>query len=575
MVGRIVHPTYTTAMTTEVDRRKLEGRSGMSDGDGDRKLSVLRTFRQHRNPIVVALLAAILSMLLLIAAGTPPGYPVNDSGAYHRMVALWSESGAPVFIGWNEMTLLGHLAVGVMADSVGAGSIRALQLLVGLAGALIVALIAAIPARRGLAGASAVLLGLCWIANPVVLVSATGFMTEVPESLWAVLWLVACASWLRRGGAGMAFIWVCAAVLAFSVRQTAVVLPVAAALAGFAFQKRVSTGLLAGATLAIDGFLWWYRASLPLANVRPISDHWKASDLPELVSRTGAHQVEALVTIGLLLLPLVICMVVNRGRSAVTRVGAAVAGAAAICLLVTRAVFPFWRNIMAPTGLLTDTLPPHDSLPEFLPVWVGLVATVLGVMALAVLASIDWRERFMQEPAILLSLLALAAYVTLASAPAQPFDRYLVPALAFATLAVVSAQEKAALKWKPATILILVVCAGSSAFGVQRLHARQRAVWKVASAVVDAGVSPQKVDAGIEWNMAHQPVPFRPENARFDRPNLSWYEAYPFTELEPTRRLWIGEPPVNWEAVEVHTLPSGHDVLVLAPVAEEPESSPD
>lgn len=525
--------------------------------------------QRHRTPIAAAGLAAALSLLLLIAAGTPPGYPVNDSAAYHRMVEMWSDTGHPVFIGWNEMTLLGHLAVGVAADRVGAGSIRALQLLAGIAAALIAAMVTVVPARRGLAGASAVLLGLCWMANPLVLVSATSFMTEIPETLWAVVWLVACAIWLRRGGIGSASVWVVAAVLAFSVRQTAVALPVAALFAGLVFRKRLSSMLLASLTLAIDAMLWFYRAELPLATVRPISDHWGAAGLPGLLLQTASHQAQALTTLGILLIPLAACVALNRRLTAVNRWGIVVGGGVSVCLAATQSVFPFWHNIMATTGLLTDTLPPHDPLPLVLPDWSRVLATVFGVLSLAVLVSTNWRGRFRQEPAILLSGLALTAYVTLASISAAPFDRYLVPSLVFAVLAVVSAEAPAALRWRPVAVVVLLGCAGLSASSVQGLHHRQQDVWQIATSLVTGGVNPQRIDAGLEWNMWHQPTPFRRKNSRLDHSSLWWYEAYPFTEMNPARRMWIGVPPEGWCAIEAHVLPSGHEVLVLAPANEE------
>lgn len=501
--------------------------------------------------------------MVLLAAGLPPGYPVNDAGAYHRMVEAWWQNGRPTYIGWNEMTLLGHLAPAVLLRAVGGGSVAARQLLVGFGALVLTALLCGLLVRTGARPGEAVAAAVAWLAIPLTLLSATCFMTEAPQALWCVAWLAAFTAWCRRGGAPAAVGWVSFAVAAFSVRQTGVVLPLAAAAAVFvvARERRGSTLALAAAALAADAGLWFYRGTLPLASVRPLTELMVALD-PEALAgaaiRTGA---EALATVGLLLTPVAAAAVGARGRDAVTAGGAVVGVAVALVLLVAGSSFPFWPNTLTVVGLLPDTLPPHGALAPVLPGWAWGLMTLLGVGSLAVLASqvID-RER-LREPAVAASLAAVLGLVAVTAVSRAPFDRYLVPVVPLAVVAVAAAPRGGRRRLWP--LAVLTAALAFSAVSVRGLHERQRAVWGVAEAQVSAGVPAEAVDGGFEWNLWHQPVPFAPEERRDPNAVLTWYESYPFTRLEPVRRLWIGEVPEGWREVSRVEIPGGHDLKVL------------
>jgi len=507
--------------------------------------------------------AAGFGLVVLLAAGLPPGYPVNDAAAYHRMVELWRQNGHPTFIGWNEMTLLGHLAPAVLLDAVGGGSVVARQLLVGFGAVLLTALLGGLLARSGVRPGEAAAAALAWLATPLTLLSATCFMTETPQALWCVAFVAAFAAWCRGGGAAAAVGWVFFAVAAFAVRQTGVVLPLAAAVAVVVVgrERRGVTFALAGAALAADAGLWLYRGTLPLASVRPLAQLLPQLEPVPLLGGVLQRSAEALATVGLLLTPVAAVVVGRRGRGAVTAGGAAVAAAVALVLLVTGSSFPFWPNTITVAGLLPDTLPFHGALAPVLPGWVWGLLILLGVGSLAVLASEAADRERLREPVVAAALAALVALVAVTALSRAPFDRYLVPVIPLAIVAVAARPRGGGRRLWP--LAVLAAALAVSVVSVRGLHERQRAVWGVAEAQVAAGVPAAALDGGFEWNLWHQPVPFAPEERRDPGAVLTWYESYPFTRLEPVRRLWLGEVPGGWRAVARVDIPGGHGLGVL------------
>ena len=423
--------------------------------------------------------------------------------------------------------------------------------------------------RSGLRPGEAVSAALAWLANPLTLLSATCFMTEAPQALWCVAWLVAFAAWCGGGGAGSGVGWAAFAAAAFAVRQTGVVLPLASAAAA-AFvagrDRRGRTFALAAAVLAADAGLWLYRGSLPLASVRPLADlvlPFEPLPLLGTVIRRGA---EALATTGLLLTPVAVAVAVAgaRGRAAVTTGGAVVGAAVGLVLLVTGSSFPFWPNTLTVAGLLPDTLPLHTALPAVLPAWVWGLVTLVGVASLAVLASQTLDRDRLREPVVVAALGAAGGLVLVAAISRSPFDRYLVPVVPLAIVAVAAAPRGARRRLWPAPALgMLLAALVISAVAVRGLHARQRAVWGAAEEQVAAGVPATAVDGGFEWNLWHQPAPFSPEERRDPGGVLAWYESYPFTRLDPVRRLWVGAVPEGWLEVSRRQIPGSHELRVL------------
>jgi len=514
----------------------------------------------------LAALASLLTIALLVVAGTPPGYPVNDAAAYHRMVELWAEHGQPLFIGWNEMTLLGHLLVGVAAHHLGAASITARQLLVGAEAALVSALLVLFLARRGGTGLPCLATALTWLASPLVVVSATCFMTEIPVTVASVCWLLAFAAWVSSPRAGTACAWVMAAVLAFSIRQTGIVLPLAAAFTAPVMPDRRRPHVVAFASLviALDGLLYWYRSTLPLATIRPLSSFWSSTSLLTTAATSLVHCAQASVTIALWLAPLTVLLVWRQRGRAVALPGVAAAGVAGILCALGGSTFPFWRNITTHQGLLPDTLPHHGALAPLAPSALWLLLTVLGLVSLAVLFTALLGRDVYKEPITLALAASCLGFLLLAALPTTPWDRYLVPVLPLSVALLGSGRTDRA-RWRPPAVLLLATLCLCSAWCVRQLHRRQLAVWAIAEQVVATGVDPRRVDGGFEWNLWHQEAPFDPAQRRPPAAVLTWYESYPFTRLEPLRRLWIGSPPSGWHQLEQHTIPGGYRVSILAP----------
>ncbi len=510
----------------------------------------------------------VLAAVVLTAAGQGSGLPHNDAGAYHRMVDLWIRQGHPVFIGWNEMTLLGHLAWARVACFSGLSHVAARQWLTGLQALLtVLVLFASIRRLRpGLSPAATGVLAAAWLANPITLLSATSFMTGIPATLWLAVTLLAFLHWSENGGPASLTLATLGALAAFSIRQTSIVavgaIAVASLLPAMPRRKRWSGLLAATAAGALSGALWLYRATIPLATIRPMRAVLVSGPPLHAAAAFGRHAVEAAVLCALLLVPLIVLS--SRGSVRGTIRGALLGLPLLAVPFLTGTPAPFWGNILTPTGLAPDLLPPHGALPPAVPSGVLWLLTVIGAFAAGtVLGSIQWRP-VLSRPGPLALLLTIAGTLAATAMIAAPFDRYLVPALAlFGPLAAAGMPEPPGNTRTGAALVLLAAFLAWGAAGSRFVHERERALWNIAATEVERGTPAIAVDGGFEWNLWHQPVPFHPEEARSSRPVLVWYERYPFTRLHPTVRLWIGPPPPGWTITRRCPIPGGLTVSVL------------
>ncbi len=508
-------------------------------------------------------------LLLLAGAGAGSGLPHNDAGAYHRMVDLWCSSGRPVFIGWNEMTLLGHLAWGRLLAALGLVSVAARQWSVALQAVLAVLVLVALARRLGPGSgpAAAVLAGTVWLANPISMLSATSFMTEIPATLWTAVSLGAFALWGEDDGHPSPAAWgaAAAAVAAFSVRQTSALLVPAMLAGSMLVPGRVRRTGLAAAAAAGGGdlLLWGSRSSIPLATVRPMHAMLVGGGPAGAGLHVLRHLLAGLALWGLLLAPLAL-LVRPRGW----RWTAATAAAVAAALAILGAVPPLWGNILTAQGLAPDLLPPHAPLaPVVSPACSWVLAAAGSVAAAVLLGGLRWGA-ILRRPGTLAVAVTAAGTLVAAAILARPFDRYLVPVLALSGPLVAATGGAAAGRVR--RFLAWTALAGMAlwgAWGSHAVHRRQAAIWSVARAAVAGGVPPARVDGGFEWNLWHQPVPFHPEEARPPGSVLVWYEVYPFTRLRPAVRLWMGPAPEGWEVSERHAILGGLEVSVLRPAA--------
>lgn len=505
-------------------------------------------------------------LLVLAAAGAGSGLPHNDAGAYHRMVDLWAAGGRPVFIGWNEMTLLGHLAWGRILAACGLASVGARQWSVALQAALAVLALAALARRLGpgLGRWTALLAASAWLANPISMLSATSFMTEIPATLFTALSLAGFARWSDEDRHPPLALWgaAAAAVAAFSVRQTSALL-VPAMLAGSLLLRGRSRRAGLAAALAAgmgDLLVWAYRSSLPLATIRPMRAMLVQGGAGEAGLQAARHLLEGLALSGLLLAPLAFLVGPRRWR-VTAAAGAALAAAAGIL----GGAPPLPGNVLTSWGLAPDLLPPHGALTPALPPiasWLLLVAGCLG--AAVILSGLDWGG-LLRRPGAAAVAVTAGGMLAAAAVLAHPFDRYLIPVLALAGPLAAAGRHSPGRRRHRLAWACLAALTLWGAWGSRTVHQRQDEIWSVAQQVVAGGIPADRVDGGFEWNLWHQPVPFHPEEARPPAAVLVWYESYPFTRLRPQVRLWVGPPPEGWSVSERHAIRGGVVVSVLRP----------
>ncbi len=486
------------------------------------------------------------------------------------MVNLWVQNGHPVFIGWNEMTLLGHLAWGRLLALMGLTSIAARQWGTAVQAVFTVLLMAWLVRylRPDLSRLVAALAALSWLANPITLLSATSFMTEVPTTLWVVATLAAFARWEMSDRSGWIVVSAMTAVAAFSVRQTSVVLPVALAAASLFLtsRRRRIVGLVTELiVISLDGALWLYRSSLPLATIRSTRSLIVDGTATRIALSAGLHTVQALVLCSLLMLPLVLLTPSRSGRRLAT--GAALGILATALLAIKHSTFPFWGNILTPHGILPDLLPPSGPYPVAIGPVEAWTATILGAVAMGIVVSSGCWRHLTRTVAGRALVLAGGGHLAAMAVAALPFDRYVVPVLALGILIVATAFPSS--PSKPAGIVsaaVLGLLVVLSAAAAQHFNHRQQSVWRLATEVARQHAIPaERLDGGFEWNMWNQPVPFHPDEAHDSGSVPVWYEAYPFTRMDPEVRLWIGPPPPGWKVSERHAISDGLQISVLVP----------
>ncbi|MGH3599405.1 MAG: glycosyltransferase family 39 protein [Pseudonocardiaceae bacterium] len=505
--------------------------------------------------------AAAWSPWLIVVAGVCVGLPVvvgalsgnltiphNDAWSMSRITATFAGTGQIRLLGWNDMNLIGQV---VMLGPLGS-SLVVQQLAVAVLSVLCLLcayrlLAVSLTTRNAVLGT--VLLGI-W---PGWASLSTSFETDVPAFAATFAALLLGRRALRRDSAGWLTAALVVSVWAVSIREQAIVAPVAILVYGWLTRRsrqRLGARALCLGTITtaavLVGFEVW-RWGLPLGqNPAPSAGTLRfLGDLVACGSRTY-------LTLALCLAPAVLVGAARHrwDRRDCSAIGVAVV-VVALALLCGGAV----GHYLEPSGEYSQVLPgarlviPHD-------VWDALVALgcVSGVLLLPV-ARDRWRS---VDPLLgLYTILAGVEIVVIGAAGNAVFDRYL-PALLPGTVAVIlshpgrrsmprppdrsrlsAARRRVptglALRGSAAVALgfIGVISASLAANG----FAFDAARWQAAQRLASAGVPPRRIAAGLEWTGWHSPHGMIYRDSRAGQPGgwqLAFYRASACVALSPS-----------------------------------------
>ncbi len=519
---------------------------------------------------LTALLALTVIWIAMAALIHPVGnFPLNDDWVYSRAVRLILQTGRFALPSAASANVIGQAYWGALfclPFGFSFNALRASTLLLGWAGVLALFLLL----RELGAGRTVAAVGAATLAcNPIYLVLAATFMTDVPFTALFTIALFLYTRGARRGEAALLAGAYAVAFAAISVRQFGLVLLVGFGAAHIA-RKGFGAPALAAAMLPVLAAValqleydHWMIASgrtpvipVPLGELLPVSAsgafvfvHHIANRLPALLAYPG-----------LLLAPFWACLALAR-RPAAPPARRRLLLAARSLLALGCAGFLLWhgtlitslRNILIPSGIgpltLRDTFELHVNMPV-IPVfahdlWVALtlLSAVLSVLVVwqvaATGAGVIFGPRRPDDWLVILPLTVIAAYgagtIMALGANGQVFDRYMLP-LVPAAAALLVAQPGFAWRVRPAAarlvpaILLLVIFAG---FGVPAAHdylAWNRARWRATGTLLASGVPASRIDGGYEFG--------------------GWYLYRPDYQLQPDKSFW-------WVADDTYVIASG------------------
>jgi hypothetical protein len=283
--------------------------------------------------------------------------------------------------------------------------------------------------------------------------------------------------------------------------------------------------LLAGSVLyvfcvaSIFAFLHWFHKQ-PYSVPEPlVRDHLS----PRSFFMIGRTLIQASLETALLLLPVLLLFIPvfpRRNR----RAAILLAGAISICVLfglmmphrprMSLLLAPFLRNCITIYGFMNDK-PFHGERPMILTPGVRLLLTTLVVVSVISFFAFLFTRRDQSSNAVgrvqlswyqfgvVIVPFTLAYLVLLLprGATNELFDRYLLPILTFAMIAILRVyQEQIQPRIPAATLIPIAIFAAFGIAGTHDLFALLRARVAVANELLANGVPPTAFDGGFEYN---------------------------------------------------------------------------
>ncbi|MBI5115777.1 glycosyltransferase family 39 protein [Candidatus Poribacteria bacterium] len=486
-----------------------------------------------------AILLVLTLYLATIAIVRPFGeYPLNDDWSYAKTVKTYVETGKIQLTSWVRMTFLAQMYYGSLF--VRAFGFSHLILRVSTMGLTVFTFVvfflmlrtADISPRRAALGC------ICLLSNPFFLGNSFTFMSEIPY-LFSVLvaTLLYSRSCERDAPLWLALLAGMAAGAAMLVRQTAILLPLAAVVSAALSRQRRKTRVWAN-TLVFSLFplasLFAFEIWLHLVH-GPLPATWQTRHLasfPLVCKHLAEISAVSICYLGLLSAPVTLSFGLfqrdwwkNKRTATVGLVALAALSLYSVIRSAEWTGIPAdWRKLslfsaewMPYLGntwfdlktfgqgpyILKDVIILHHLSAVACPDWIFVVATALSVVMGAAFATILWegRSKIQRAPTIVrFSVTAALLHLGLLTLQDFYLDRNLLPVFPFALLVLlfVLREDRAsrALAGVCACLLYVITVAG-----VFQYHRWNDARWQAIDYLKkEVGASPHQIDGGFEYN---------------------------------------------------------------------------
>ena len=476
---------------------------------------------------ILALWAAAIAFIRPVGE-----FPLLDDWDF--TIATWNfaQSGHFHFTPFTAASLRAMVLWGAALTRLFGQSFLVLRLSTMTLGAIALVLVHRILFRAGVPCAGRVIGTLAFAFHPIFLWSSCTYMTEVPFVCASLAAFLLIWRAMEEKSVALLIAGGCAALVACFVRQTGVVILIAAALVLLPRWRR-GAAIVAAFVVAV-AVLWLVKPEWLAGSPAEFANHyrmWKESSfrLPEQLTTIYHYTAFNAQNSALFFLPLVVAAAFRR-----LRLPLAIAAGVFLLIRVQHLVnigipMPYFAwapadsvlqgNILTDFGLGPPTLPDVWSLKHPYPFHLAYGARLLltygsvvaGAVLIAVLAA---GERFAM-------LLALLATLGLAASGIYS-DRYSLDSAwsIGIALAILAPWEKRGARI--AAIAVLVAMAVWGTFSVQEYFAWSRARWTAYQSILARGVAPEQINGGSE-----------PTN---------WYERWKMTRQEARRSIMVAPP---------------------------------
>jgi hypothetical protein len=570
-----------------------------------------RDARFDRAALVGLTLLSIALPLLVAWFGGALGIPRNDDFSYEGILFHWFRTGTLRFDNWPAMTLVGQLVIARPVVEVFGARVTALQSLTTVVGAVGVCasyiLLCRVTVRR-----VALVAVLTTVLGPLWAPLAASFMTDVWTYTAIVLCLlVGCAGLSSQGWRRLALLAASAAIalVAVSIRESGFLAPVAVlGVAGWSsFSRSRSTRPTAGSWRKGDGLalvlivvvlvtavglvLGW-RASIPYggkSSLETIRATLADSSRVDIWGTAVQPSLEALFTLGLLILPATALVSVGRLIRRLGRRPAVAAGAclgAAVVALIALDRGPVGNYVMRELGPSLSLGTPDDRLPQLAWISIAVVSAyscfVLLLCVVSAVGRVIGGQRGgemspmlvgrARDRTVLATFVLLSVALMIVSGPFdQPiYDRHLLPLVPFVAVFVIL---EGGLRRAAGERFVLAPGIVLGAFAVLGLVFSTSAAtydgsrWQAASDLASSGVDPLRIDGGLDWVGFHSREPQRVH--KVTNPQDTWW-ASSYDDFRPCVLIVSGtwqlgdqyrpKPVRTW----VTRLPFGGDMTLRA-----------
>lgn len=464
--------------------------------------------------------AAAFSFLIFAATLSPWGYnfPLNDDWAYALAARALAGTGRIALSDWGASTQLPHIITGAAFAKVFGFSFSVLRLANLLVSAAALFVFVKVLDEFGIGAFEKMAAALTLAFNPLFLVLANSFMTDIHYLFWMLSAVYFYIRRLKDPGDGKALLLagLCSAA-AYLTRQLAVALPLAFTLVFFLEGRspqgkqearvkskapplpgepvwRTLAAVWAPPVAAMAGYyLWFTRIHGPTwaSGSYVVGATLAHLSKPGLFLGDSAYRsFAAMLETGLLLLPLAAGYLFsarqfsskNGLQRRITSAGPWLALAALAVFAFIYGPLPCLENTLSRSGLGTLTLGGAALKPSglFASRLFWLLATAASLASAVILLCASSLSLRAGGPALRFVFAAALLQLGVSLAGAKFFDRYLLTLLPWFALAAAYAAKGVRFS-KPASALALVFCAALGWAGMKDYLAWNGAKWELAS----------------------------------------------------------------------------------------------